>query len=78
VVRRLEQTALVDHRSGERALHVTKELGLEHALRERAAIDRHEWSVGSRARGMDGPRDELLPGSGLSLDITRASDGHTR
>src|SRR5438128_1472886 len=64
----VSQPALVDHRSGERALHVPEELGLEHALGERAAIDRYERPGRSRARGVDGPGDELLSGAGLSLD----------
>ena len=78
-VRRLEEPALVDHRSGEGALHVPEELGFQHAFGQSAAVDGHEWAIGSRARRMDGPRDQLLPGPGLPLDQHGAPGaGHAR
>ncbi len=78
-VRRLEQTALVDHGAGERALHMAEELGFEHAFGQRAAIDRHEWTLRPRARGVDGPRDQLFSRAGLTLDEHGApGSGHAR
>jgi len=69
--------ALVDHGAGERALHMAEELGFEHAFGQRAAIDRHEWTLRPRARGVDGPRDQLFSGAGLTLDEHRApGSGH--
>ena len=56
-LRGLEQAAAVGDRAGERALLVAEQLGLEQALGDRAAVDRHErlppragWRDGSRAR----------------------------
>ena len=78
-VRRLEQPTLVDDRSREGASHVSEELGFQYPLGQGAAIDGHERSLGSRARGMDGPRDQLLPCAGLALDEHGApSPGHAR
>src|ERR687886_1970018 len=43
-----KEARLVLHRAGERALYVPKELALQEALGERAAVDRQELSVRAR------------------------------
>ena len=47
-------------RAGEGAALVAEELALEQGLGDRAAVDRHERPVGSRAVRVDRARDELL------------------
>src|SRR5687768_7413207 len=42
-----EQAGFVSQRAREGALHVTEELRLEQAFRQRAAVDREEWSGGT-------------------------------
>jgi hypothetical protein len=55
-------------RSGECALLVSEQFGLDQVGRNRAAIDRHEWRMGILASIMDGAGDKLLPAPGLSGD----------
>ena len=74
--RRLEETALVVDRPGERATAVAEQLALEQRLRERGAVDGEKRSLGARAGAMDAARDQLLAGSGLALDEN--GDGRTR
>ena len=64
--RLLEQALLVRDRAGEGAAHVAEQLGLEQPLGQRAAVDRHERAARARAVAVDGARDQLLAGAGLS------------
>src|SRR5881396_1263418 len=73
--RRGEQTLLVPNRTRERSLHVAEQLGLEEALRERAAVQRKESAIRARGQLVDVARDDLLPRARLSLDQHRALGG---
>ena len=59
------------HRAGEGALLVAEQLALEHAGRERRAVDAHERLVLARRVDVDGVRDQLLAGAGLAAQEHR-------
>ena len=62
----LEAAAPPLDRAREAALLVAEQLGLEHARRERRAVDAHERLLLARAVDVDGVRDQLLAGAGLA------------
>ena len=55
-------------RAGERAARVAEELALGERLRDRGAVDGDERAARPGAQLVDGPRDDLLAGAGLTLD----------
>ena len=57
--------------SGEGALLVAEELGLEHAGREGRAVDAHEGLFFPRRVDMDGVGDELFAGAGFAAEKDR-------
>ena len=67
----LEPAGAIGDRAGERALDVTEQLALEHAGRERGAVDRDERLVAVGGRAVDRARDQLLAGAGLAADQHR-------
>jgi hypothetical protein len=67
-VGRLEQTAVLADRAGEGAFDVTEQLALEQVLGHRAAIDRDERPVATRARAMDRACQQLFAGAALAGD----------
>src|SRR5262245_10660159 len=67
-MRGLHETSLGPYRSGERALLVSEELGLEEVLGQRGTVHRDERLACAPAVGVDGPGDELLAGAGLAED----------
>jgi hypothetical protein len=71
-VRVLERSRTIAGCAGERALHVSEELGLDEIGAERAAVDHDERPVFSRARFMDAAREHVLPGSCFA----EQQDGH--
>ncbi len=52
--------------TGERALLVTEQLGLEQVGGNRAAVDRDERAVAARAELMNGARGDFLAGAGFA------------
>ena len=66
--RGLEEPALIAGRPRERPPAVAEELALEERLREGRAVDGDERGAGTRARRVDAPRHELLPGARVALD----------
>src|SRR5690606_2455518 len=64
----LEEAGPITVRAGERAAHVTEQLGLEQVLGDRAAVDGDERLVGAVALVVDEPRDQLLAGPALARD----------
>ena len=68
LVRDLEQAGLAHDRAGERALLVAEQLALQQAFRHGGAVDGDEGLRGARARGVDGPGDQLLAGAAFALD----------
>ncbi len=68
LARRDEEPLVRLHRRRERAADVAEELALEQRLGNRAAVDRHEGRVVSRAFGVHRARDQLLAGSALAGD----------
>src|SRR5262249_5650106 len=65
VVRELEPTGTRRDGAGERALHVTEELGLEESLWDGGTVDFHEGRGAPARQPMQHPADELLAGSRL-------------
>src|SRR5207247_9932200 len=63
-----KQADRVGHSARESAFHVAEELGLHQRLGNRAAVDRHERAVATRALLVDRVRDQLLAGSALAGD----------
>ncbi len=70
-VRGLEEALAVLGGTGEGALAVAEELGLEQGLGDRTAVDRDEGLRRPRALRVDRARDELLAGAGLAADQHR-------
>ena len=64
----LEAADALGDGAGEGSLFVAEELAFHEARREGAAVDLDERLVGALARGVDGPRDQLLPRAGLTGD----------
>src|SRR5207247_10793736 len=64
----LEAAELALIGSGERALLVAEQLGLDQRVRERGRIDGHERLVTARALPMNGAGDQLLAGAALAGD----------
>src|SRR5262249_25723287 len=54
--------------AGERGAGMPEELALGQRLRDGGAVDRHERRCRPPSEGVDGARDDLLPGAGLALD----------
>ena len=71
MIRHLELAGLARVRAGERALLVAEQLGLEQGLGNRRAVDRHEGSIGARAHGVQGTREQLFAGAALALEQHR-------
>ena len=69
--RLLEQPGFVAGRPGERAAHVTEQLGLEQGLGDRRAVDADEGFARARAGAMNGARDHFLAGAALTGDEHR-------
>ena len=67
----LEDPLRVGDGAGERAARVAEELRFEHALGERAAVDRHERARRAPAVRVDRARDELLAGAAVADDEHR-------
>ena len=67
----LELAGLGAHRTGEGALFVAEENGLEHLLRDRRAVHRDEGRVRAGGKAMDVARHQLLAGAGLAGDEDR-------
>ena len=67
----LEQAVLVRDRAGEAAFAVAEEFAFHQALRDRAAVDRHERLVGARTQFVDQARDQFLAGAGFAVDVDR-------
>ena len=61
--RLLEEAAARGLRAGERAARVAEQLGLEHALGDRAAVHRDERPGGARRRLVERAGDQLLAGA---------------
>jgi hypothetical protein len=77
VVRAFDQAAPLPVGTGERALLVTEQLGLDQRGRNRAAIDDHEGRFGARRCTVDGLRHQLLAGAAFAVDQRRCVDlGH--
>jgi hypothetical protein len=70
-VRRLEQSHLGLTGIGERTALEAEELGLQQRLGNRAAVDVHERTGGSRARAMDRRGEEPLARPRLTKDQDR-------
>ena len=66
LVRLLESALPRADRAGERAAHVTEQLGLQQRFRNRAAVERDEPLRAARAVVMDRARDDFLAGAGLA------------
>ncbi len=54
--------------AGERALHVTEELGFDEPFRDRRGVEGHERLVAARAVVVDGPGHQFLARAGLALN----------
>jgi hypothetical protein len=67
-VRSLEQARLGVPGIGERAALVPEQLGLEHGLRDRRAVEVHEWAARPRTMAMKELGDQPLACSGLAQD----------
>ena len=67
-VGRLEQAAVLANRAGERALHVTEQLALEQVLGHRAAVDRDERPIATRARLVNRACQQLFAGAAFARD----------
>ncbi len=67
-VGQLEAADALGDGAGEGPFLVAEKLALHQARRQGAAIDLDERLAGAPARGMDGPREELLPRAGLAGD----------
>ena len=72
LVRLLEPSLPRADRAGERAAHVTEQLGLEQRLGNRAAVERDEPLRAARAVVMNRARDDFLAGAGLAGHENRA------
>ena len=64
-------------RAGERALLVAEQLALDHALRDRAAVDLDERPVAARAPLVQRPGDSSLPVPVSPVSSTVVSTGAT-
>ena len=60
------QSWLHAHGAGKRALLVTEQLGFEQVLGQRGTVDGYESLGRPGAVGVNGARDQLLPGAGLA------------
>src|SRR5262245_23132445 len=69
--RRAEETGLVTNGAGERSLYVSKELALEQAFRQGAAVERQEWPVQSCRQLVDVSGDDFLTSARLTLNEHR-------
>ncbi len=67
-MRRDEEPWVIGDGTGKRAAAVAEELALDEIVRQRGAVDRHERSPRASAVGVNGARDQLLAGPGLSDD----------
>src|SRR6266702_5960174 len=56
---------------GERSPSMAEQLALHQAIGQRAAVDVDEWKIPARAQVVDGARDQLLAGPGLSMKQNR-------
>ncbi|OGL00334.1 MAG: hypothetical protein A3E31_01655 [Candidatus Rokubacteria bacterium RIFCSPHIGHO2_12_FULL_73_22] len=70
-VGQLEAALLAPGRTGERALLVAEQLGLEQRLGQRRAVDGHEGPLRARRARVDRLRDQLLARAALALDQHR-------
>ncbi|GBD29002.1 hypothetical protein HRbin32_00086 [bacterium HR32] len=77
-VRGLELPHAAPHRAGEGTLLVSEQLRLQERLRDGAAVDGHEGSVGPRALVVDGPGEDLLARARLPVDEDRGVRGRHR
>src|SRR5205823_14814624 len=68
LVRLFEASLASAHGAGERAAHMTEQLGFEQRLRNGAAVDRNEAIRAARAVVMNGARGELFSRSRLASD----------
>ncbi len=64
----LKQATALPHRTGEGTALVTKQLGLEQRLGQRAAVDRDERAVTHRRAAVQKLRHAFLAGAGLARD----------
>ena len=60
---------------GEGAAHMAEQFGLDHRIRNRAAVDGDERFAATRAQVMQGARGELLAGAGLAAQQHGGVDG---
>src|SRR5207253_10965865 len=67
-VRELEAAGPAFRGAGEGALLVAEELAFDEPARQRRAVHLHQGAVAAGAPRVDGPRDELLAGAGLTRD----------
>src|SRR5581483_9793385 len=67
----IDESRLGAHGTGEGALLVAEQLGLQHLARQGAAVDRHERARGARRPLVDGARHQLLAGAALAEDQHR-------
>src|SRR5262249_5141577 len=70
-VRELETPDALGDGARERAALVPEELALQQAGGNGGAVDRDEGALAALSRVVDGPRDQLLAGSGLAQDEHR-------
>ncbi len=71
LVRHLQEPVLEPVGARERAALVPEQLALEEGVLERAAVDDGQGGRRSRAIGVEGPGDQLLPRAALALDQDR-------
>src|SRR5690606_10204165 len=67
-VREAELAGIGPERTGERAFLVAEQLTLDHGVRDRGAIDRHERGLCAAAVAVKQQSDDVLSGARLSLD----------
>ncbi len=75
LLRELEAAGPRPHRAGEGPPLVAEQLGLEQALRDGGAVDRHERPVLPGAEAVDSPRQDFLAGAALAPDQHRQIGG---
>ena len=64
--RELDAAEAVAHGAGERAAHVAEQLALEELARQRRAVHGDEAAPFARGVGVDGVREDFLPGAALA------------
>ena len=65
-VRALEESLVQSRRAGKASLLVTEQLGLDQVSRDRTAIQREKWCIGTRALVVDGAGNQFLTASAFA------------